>query len=160
MRPTSPPRGSWIEIRLAPGVEIGDIAASLVEEEVDGHAFYSEPWHPGGYVLRVHNPPSKELVVYDEPYEIVEWDPTPDEKLYGEKWPEVAAFFAASTKLGELSDHETRKLVHCFLNARGFSWNDEIRFHLRETWKRLSLAIRWRLYLGRRYAAENQDADK
>lgn len=142
----------WIEVRLRPEYGIEEIPLLAERGSSDSfHAFQSEPWHPGGYVLRIENPSLALIAFAEEAGEIVSWDAGPDEELYGEEWGSVREFFHASTALGEIDEFTTRKLVHCFLNTRGLSWNDEIRFHLAEAWKRIRLSIEIKLRIGPRY---------
>lgn len=145
----------WIEVRLRPEFTVesaASIGSTLLPFHARSyHAFQAEPWHPGGYVLRIEAPtPYAENLVSDYG-EVVEWDPSPDEEQYGVGWPIAREFFLISTALGDLPDSTTRKLVHCFLNARGLSWTDEIRFHLREAYSRIRLLVEIKLRVGPRY---------
>lgn len=154
----------WIEVRLRPGLTATD-AASLGTtlrpyHARSFHAFQSEPWHPGGYVLRVEEPTSYARDLLADHGEIVEWSAEPDEELFGEGWPVVREFFSTSTALGDIPEDTVRKLVHCFLNTRGLSWNDEIRFHLREAWKRIRLSIEIKLRIGPRYRSWKAAAEQ
>lgn len=156
----------WIEVRLPPEADLASVAYLTLRVRPHGtsaHAFQSEPWHPGGYVLRVEEPTDDLREAIEEKFpdgEIVEWDSSPDEELFGEKWPEVRSFFHASTALGEIDEFTTRKLVHCFLNTRGLTWNDEIRFHLAEAWKRIRLSIEIKLRIGPRYRSWKDAAEQ
>jgi len=151
----------WIEVRLRPEYGIEEIPLLAERGSSDSfHAFQSEPWHPGGYVLRIENPSLALIAFAEEAGEIVSWDAGPDEELYGEEWGSVREFFHASTALGEIDEFTTRKLVHCFLNTRGLSWNDEIRFHLREAWNRIRLSIEIKLRIGPRYRSWKAAAEK
>jgi hypothetical protein len=158
---------AWIEVRLPAGAtldQIADLAEKAVPVHATSvHAFQSEPWHPGGYVLRVEEPSASSVDLYREEFgddAVVEWDPEPDEELFGDEWLAVRSFFHASTVLGEIDEFTTRKLVHCFLNTRGLSWNDEIRFHLREAWKRIRLSIEIKLRVGPRYRSWKAAAEQ
>lgn len=154
----------WIEVRLLPEYGIEQAASLGVTlrpyHARSFHAFQSEPWHPGGYVLRVEEPSDYARQLLDPYGEIVEWDASPDEELYGEEWGSVREFFHASTALGEIDEFTTRKLVHCFLNTRGLSWNDEIRFHLVEAWRRIRLSVETKLRIGPRYRSWKAAAEQ
>lgn len=83
--------------------------------------------------------------------ECVLWDATEDEQAFGPAWHSAACFFHVSSMLANQDERMALKLVHCFLNARGMSERDEARFAARLLWNRLTIRLRWRLYLRRRW---------
>lgn len=144
---------SWSEARLKP-----DHHPSEVYDYLDGwsgsyHHFWDEPWWEDAYVVRVLSP-LRDLEKCEAVDHVVRWNEEPDEELYGEDWPAVQMFFTAASALAPTDTFTQRKLVHCFLNTQALSWGDEIRFHLSEARSRITLMIRWKLYLRRRWERE------
>lgn len=138
-------RGSWFEIRLRSVDQLP--AAYYVADDVGAlsvHHFNGEPWHPDAPVVRVLLPRDdwaaqatlRSTVDRDDLGTLHRWDAGPDERQYGRLWPDVARFFEAASRLevASMRSHRrarvsTFKLVHCALNAWGFSVAREREFH-------------------------------
>lgn len=138
-------RGDWFEIRLQRGDQLP--AAYAVADVVGAqsvHHFNGEPWHPDAPVVRILLPRSdwaaretlRATVDRDDLGTMHRWDAGPDERQYGRLWPDVARFFEAAGRLEVASlktDRQSRvstfKLVHCALNAWGFTVAREAEFH-------------------------------
>jgi hypothetical protein len=146
-------RSYWVEARLKAGRKPTEVYEYMESWLGLHHHFWDEPWWPDAYVVRVHGP-LKDLAKCDAVDHLVVWDEEPDGTLYGESWIRVARFFEAAADLGEVSTAERHKLVHCFLNSQGMSWTDELRFFFRGIKGRISMAIRWNLYLRRKWEKE------
>ena len=148
----------WYEARLKPGLHPYAVYRWLGPQHLhDHHHFWDEPWWPGAYVVRLWSPTSA-LDGCPAVDHVVEWDATPDEQLYGTDWGYVRQLFQAASDLSPLEYPETEKLVHCVLNAQGMTERDEARFVARFLWHRLTIKLRWRLYLRRRYEREQRKA--
>lgn len=139
-------RGSWFEIRLSrPDQLPAAYAVADVIGAVTAHHFNGEPWHPDAPVVRVLLPlrdayaaqmTLRATVERDDLGTLHRWDAGPDERQYGHLWPHVARFFEAASRLEAASmktDRKARvstfKLVHCALNAWGFTVAREAEFH-------------------------------
>jgi hypothetical protein len=144
----------WYELRLTPGLHVGDFYQRASElwpcEQL--HHFWDEPWWPDAYIVRINTDASAPfLASLSGVSECVLWDSSEDEQAFGPAWDSVAYFFHASSMLANQDPRMALKLVHCFLNARGMSERDEARFAARLLWNRLTIKLRWRLYLRRRW---------
>jgi hypothetical protein len=144
---------TWHEVRLAAGSDPTAFYRAIPTGSIDlFHHFWDEPWWPGAYVVRVLGGDPDVLATYPGADHVVPWDVEPDERLFGDLWPYVAQFFWASSAISNSTDPKlTIKLVHCILNARGMSERDEARFAAGLLWNRLTIKLRWRLYLRRRW---------
>lgn len=115
------------------------------------HHFY-EPWHTGGAVARILLVPEREQEVLDligewDAVEKVErWEREDDDRaLYGDDFMVAMGFFQASSLMSDKGERMTTKLVHCLLNAHGYSVLDEAWFSLRFLWNRLTIEPRLKL---------------
>lgn len=127
---------TWIELRLYSDADIRRVYAEADKAKASSvHHFNYEPWHPNGAVVRIC------LKDDDAAWSLVQtlrdefdswgwWDATPDEKLFGNRWPAVRDFFEASSRLalGDLDTRTLHKVTHCHLNANGLDVPDEIKF--------------------------------
>lgn len=163
----------WYEAVLRGGAEphdlYGDIADAFDGELRAGHIvmhhFWDEPWAPRRFVLRIMAGPEIEAQVGDwlSAHPGIEragpWRGVDDDReLYGDWFVHVVSFFQASSLLAGASDYRRdAKLVHCFLNARQMDPLDEAKFAFRFGWNRLTIALRWRLYLRRRWLKANPE---
>ena len=143
---------NWYEVRLRKGVNPTSYVEFLPGDKVlMFHHFWDEPWWRDAYVVRIALDDDTDVCLDDYPGSdhIVPWDSTEDEALYGPLWPYVCEFFRASsvTAGSDLS----LKLVHCLLNAHGMSERDEAKFAGRLLWNRLTIKLRWKLHLKRRW---------
>jgi hypothetical protein len=147
---------NWYEVRLFPDIPVRDFYEALPSDlAVSAHHFWDEPWWPRAFVIRVRTSnPERLKKIYGVDH-VVPWDAEPDRRLFGEYWPSARAFFQSSSVLSLSGNPDMDlKLVHCFLNARGMSERDEARFAARMLWERLTIKLRWRLYLKRRWERE------
>lgn len=149
---------TWIEIRMSSADgpdELRDLyrlADSLAAESI--HHFVDEPWWPDRTVVRIQITAdgAEEITSFYacDDREIVRWDVTPDEEAFGDDWPLVAAFFESASRLALVphDDWRNRKLVHCALNAWGYSGGGEFWFGYKMCRGRLRLLrhdIRYRM---------------
>jgi len=123
----------WTEVRLARLSSPADFYPWIDEHgSVDHlHHFWDEPWWVAGYVVRLLNYEGPDLSECPKVDNFIAWDASEDEQLYGDRWALVMDLFQAQSRLaveGELL-WDTRKLVHCFLNARGYDSFDEYKFY-------------------------------
>lgn len=148
---------TWYEARLKPAADPQALYQALREWPVRSHHFWDEPWWPGAYVVRVNVRRDRGLVDLLESRSdvdhVVPWDVTPDAEFYGETWPHVRDLFETASMLADVDDATATRLLHCFLNARGMSERDEAKWALRFAWGRLTIKLRWKLYLRRRWEA-------
>lgn len=126
----------WIELRLDADASLADTYAKVDKfRPASIHHFNYEPWHEIGSVVRVL------LADDEEAWECVRavrdsldswgwWDAKSDEKLFGDKWPQVRNFFEASSRLAitDPTAWELQKVTHCHLNAHGLDVLDEIKW--------------------------------
>jgi hypothetical protein len=160
----------WYEVRLRPEVSLGAFYDSFTEQDAEAivsrHHFWDEPWWENAYVVRFQV--SETLALEDRPDvdHVVTWDAGPDEEQYGGAWKAVSMFFHTSSSIacvgsGNAKDDEwlRRRMVHCFLNAQGMSQLDEARFHARALWGRLTIGIRWNLYLRHQWKRQQAALD-
>jgi hypothetical protein len=148
---------TWYEFRLKRGVSPFDFYASI--RGVDHglvHHFWDEPWWPKAYVVRVQTEDISPFEGNPCADHFEPWDASPDENAFGWCWPYVANVFNESSMLADQDEAMTSKLVHCMLNARGMSEWDEARFAARFLWQRLTIKLRWRLYLRRRWERQQR----
>lgn len=149
----------WLEVHLDAGVKPADFYQWLNDRQIvveRVHHFWDEPWNPGAYVVRVES--YFRDVRWYRNGRVFAWDAEPDRQLYGEKFDAAMAFFQAGSTLVP-SKWETGKLVHCFLNAQGMSWTGEVRWHLRQAYRRLKFMVQLKLYLGRRLERQAREAE-
>lgn len=155
----------WFEFHLEQGADMGDFYDALRESTLlyrRRHHFFNEPWNPGAFVVRVETEVwSSDAWLIPGVKNIYEWDAAPDEALYGPKFDLAMEFFEAGSRLNP-SPWEREKFVHCFLNAQGMSWGDEVRFHLRVAYKRVKLMVLWKPVYERRFREqqERENADR
>jgi hypothetical protein len=123
----------WTEVRLARLSSPADFYAWLDDHgSVDHlHHFWDEPWWPSAFVVRLLNYEGSDLAECQAVDHQVTWDVTEDEELYGDTWPLVKDLFQAQSRLAAEGESlwTSRKLVHCFLNSRGYDNFDEFKFH-------------------------------
>ena len=148
---------NWYELRLRPDADPAEIY-SVVPDGVIYHHFWDEPWWPHAYVVRVCTDDTSwfaDLAAVDhfEP-----WDASQDAELFGPAWPNVSAFFMVASSISNQDPRMVHKLVHCMLNARGMSELDEAKFAASFLWGRLTIKLKWRLYLRRRWLRKRQKA--
>jgi len=121
----------WFEVRMQQDAKPDPFYAAMGEVN-RFHHFFNEPWWPGRYIIRLdtddHTIDSLERLPGAE--EVMEWDPSDDEELFGVGWDWVCEFLQASSCLAAMNERRdmTGKLLHCFLNARGMNIHDEIAF--------------------------------
>lgn len=142
---------TWLEIQADSPRTLREIYAAADDFGVDSIHHFQEPWFIGGFVVRVlpSNNASREDLQDQFAGRWIIWDATPDERLFGGDWPQVRAFFEASSRLRlSRGGWYERKLIHCALNSWGYSQRDELRFFLRMAWGRVRIiahAQGWRL---------------
>lgn len=152
---------TWYEVRLKPGADPQALYADMSQWPARFHHFWDEPWWPGAYVVRVNvrrNLPAL-LEGRDDVDHVVEWDATPDAEFYGAHWAHVRDLFETASLLASVDEQTATRLLHCFLNARGMSEREEARWALRFVWGRITIKLRWRLYLRRRWEREQGERD-
>lgn len=144
---------TWREYSVPPdGLEAFWKVLLLTWGSIDSaHHFWSEPWDPNRFQVRVKAMAATHDVIAarvtrQDGVTSKPWDAGPDEELYGRRWEQVAAFFCLSSQLADDDERLHGKLVHCFLNARGYSTRREARFHLRRAWFCATLPLRIRLW--------------
>jgi hypothetical protein len=152
---------NWYEVRFRSDGNLDAFYAAIPRGSIESfHHFWDEPWWPGAYVIRIKTDDPAPLSTYPGVDHVVPWDVSEDERLYGEQWPYVEIFFWASSAISTSRDlGSTSKIVHCVLNARGMSERDEAKFAVRFLWDRLTVKLRWRLYLRRRWERQRCHAE-
>lgn len=145
----------WFELRLGYGVDPHDVHVQLGDLGRPHH-FWDEPWWPDRYVMRVESFwwTADGLRGIRGVEHVDAWDHAPDETHYGDDWPAVRDLFHTASMLARVDERTATRLVHCLLNARGMSERDEARWALSFAWGRLTIKLRWRLYLRRRWERE------
>jgi hypothetical protein len=147
----------WLEARLVKGAKPSELYHWLPRQPESTHHFWSEPWWPNAYVVRLRTDIS---YVGECPVvaEVVEWDDEPDAQAYGDYWPWAQRFFEAGSMLSAARHPE--RFVHCLLNAHGLGARAEIWFALRYAWRRFTTTLRWYIYLRRRWERETGPPEK
>lgn len=138
----------WVELRLKPDRHPSEVY-EVIDTRRTHHHFWDEPWWPGAYVVRLHGEaPQHEAIDHWEP-----WDETPDAEHYGRGFGPAMRFFQAGSDMASI-EHRPSQLIHCYLNAQGFSRWQEVRWAVAYAWRSAWLPLRWRLYLRRRWERE------
>jgi hypothetical protein len=148
---------AWYEFRLKRGVSPFDFYAAIHSLQYKRvHHFWDEPWWPKAYVVRVET--DDVYSFEDNPHvdHFAPWDVSADEQAYGWCWPYVSRIFHDSSLLADVDEAVAHRLVHCMLNARGMSEWDEAKFAARFFWDRLTVKLRWRLYLKRQWERQQR----
>lgn len=123
----------WLELHLRGRRELPVAYRMADEADAETIHHFDEPWWEHGPVVRVRVDEGLAAAL-QERFEYVVWDATPDERLYGDQWPWIAEFFEAASRVclvdgeGEIGRHRDLKLIHCALNAWGYSALDEAAF--------------------------------
>lgn len=151
---------SWYEVKAlcTPESFYAWLAAEYPEEVVlMWHHFY-EPWHRKGPVVRLLLAAdyaadiTKRLDEWEWTVGVEPWEREEDDvDHFGEEWFQFAMMFfqASSMFVGHpKADYMTVKLIHCFLNARGMTRKQEIRWALKYAWRSATLEpkLRWRAW--------------
>lgn len=153
---------TWYEVRMREGA-LPDLVYHALNGNTDAvmsyHHFWDEPWWPNRYVVRIEAVRGGALLrdaiadIHGVDH-VTDWDPTSDEAAYGNNWPWVRYFFYAS--VGAQGNFGMKaKMVHCYLNSQGMGPWSEAWFALRFAFNRMTIGLRWRLYLRRQWLAEN-----
>lgn len=145
----------WVQIRIAYRTKLAAAYALADSHGCQSAHHFAEPW---GLILRLRCKRSKVLIRKVAKAGIGKaWIDndcvSADIATYGEAWPAVLAYFAASSRLAVAEPGNPawthRKLVHCSLNQWGYEVKDEARFARRfgrGRRKMLRHDLWWRLF--------------